>query len=107
MVAEEGLEARWRRHAQVGAALQQELVARGWEMFAQEGHRLPELTAARLPGGKEEAPLRAALLDRFGIEVGGGLGPAKGKVWRIGMMGSGATMENVERLLEAVDRLLG
>lgn len=106
MVAEEGLEARWRRHAEVGAALQKELVSRGWELFAEEGHRLPQLTAARLPGGREEAPLRAALLDRHGIEVGGGLGPAKGKIWRIGLMGSGATMESVERLLEAVDEVM-
>ncbi len=106
MLAEEGLEARWRRHAEVGAALQKELVGRGFELFAEEGHRLPQLTAARLPGGREEAPLRAALLDLYGIEVGGGLGPAKGKIWRVGLMGSGATMESVERLLAAIDELL-
>jgi alanine-glyoxylate transaminase/serine-glyoxylate transaminase/serine-pyruvate transaminase len=106
MVQEEGLEARWRRHADVGAALQKALVERGFELFAQEGFRLPQLTAARLPGARDEGPLRAALLVRYGIEVGGGLGPAKGKIWRVGLMGSGATMENVERLLEAVDELI-
>jgi alanine-glyoxylate transaminase/serine-glyoxylate transaminase/serine-pyruvate transaminase len=99
MVDEEGLEARWKRHADIGGALQKALVDRGFELFAQEGFRLPQLTAARLPGGREEGPLRAALLDRYGIEVGGGLGPAKGKIWRIGLMGHGATMENVDRLL--------
>ena len=106
MLEEEGLEARWARHARVGAALQQALVERGFSMFAQEGHRLSQLTAAALPGNREEAPLRAALLDRFGIEVGGGLGPAKGQIWRIGLMGSGATMESVERVLEGIDALV-
>ncbi len=106
IVEEEGLEARFRRHEEVGAALQSALVERGFEMFAQGGHRLPELTAAALPGGKPEAPLRKALLERYDIEVGGGLGPAKGKIWRIGLMGAGATHENVSRLLDAVDELL-
>lgn len=106
ILAEEGLEARWRRHAEVGAALQDALSARGWELFAEEGRRLPQLTAAKLPGGREEGPLRAALLERYGIEVGGGLGPAKGKIWRVGLMGSGATTANVERLLAAIDELM-
>ncbi len=104
---EEGLEARWQRHAEVGAALQEALVERGFELFAQEGHRLPQLTAVVLPGGRAEGPLRKALLERHGIEVGGGLGPGKGKLWRIGLMGSGATHDNVDRLLQAVDELLG
>ncbi len=106
IVEEEGLEARFRRHEEVGAALQTALVERGFELFAQEGHRLPELTAAALPGGRPEAPLRKALLEQYDIEVGGGLGPAKGKIWRIGLMGAGATHENVSRLLSAVDELL-
>jgi alanine-glyoxylate transaminase/serine-glyoxylate transaminase/serine-pyruvate transaminase len=106
LVEEEGLEARWRRHAEVGARLQQELVARGFAPFAQEGHRLPQLTAVTLPGGRSEAPLRAALLERHGIEVGGGLGPAKGKIWRIGMMGWGARPQVLERLLDAIDDLI-
>ena len=106
MVEEEGLEARFRRHAEVGARLQSELTERGFTLFAQEGHRLPQLTSAGLPGGREEAPLRKALLERFDIEVGGGLGPAKGKIWRIGLMGTGATHESVDRLLAAVDELV-
>ncbi len=106
MLQEEGLEARFARHAEVGKALQDALEERGFELFAAEGYRLPQLTSARLPGGREEGPLRRALLDRFGIEVGGGLGPAKGKIWRIGLMGSGATHQNVDRLLDAVDDLL-
>ncbi len=106
IIEEEGLEARFRRHAEVGAALQDALVERGFELFAQEGHRLPELTSAALPGGRPEAPVRKALLEEHDIEVGGGLGPAKGKIWRIGLMGAGATHENVARLLSAVDELL-
>lgn len=106
MVEEEGLEARFRRHRTVGERLQDELERRGFELFAQDGHRLPQLTSAALPGGRDEAPVRKRLLEEHGIEVGGGLGPAKGKIWRVGLMGHGATDESVERLLSAVDRLL-
>ncbi len=106
LIEEEGLEARFWRHREAGDALQRALLERGWELFAQEGYRLPQLTAAILPGGREEGPLRRALLEEHGIEVGGGLGPGAGKLWRIGLMGAGATLENVERLLEAVDALL-
>jgi alanine-glyoxylate transaminase/serine-glyoxylate transaminase/serine-pyruvate transaminase len=106
-LGEEGLEARYARHARVGARLQAELEERGFRMFAQEGHRLPQLTAAELPDGREEGPLRRQLLEEHGIEVGGGLGPAKGKLWRIGLMGFGATDDNVDRLLGAIDRVLG
>jgi len=106
-LGEEGLEARYERHARVGARLQDELRNRDFRMFAQEGHRLPQLTAAMLPESLEEGPLRARLLDEHGIEVGGGLGPAKGKLWRIGLMGFGATDENVDRVLAGIDAVLG
>lgn len=107
IVEEEGLEDRYRRHERLGRRLQAELVDRGFELFASEGHRLPQLTAARLPGDREEAPLRRALLEDHGIEVGGGLGPATGKIWRVGLMGSSCTEGNVDRFLGAVDGLLG
>ncbi len=106
IVDEEGLEARYARHARVGRALQSALIDRGFTLFAQEGHRLPQLTAALLPDGLEEGPLRNELLHRFGIEIGGGLGPAKGKLWRVGLMGAGATDASVDTLLAAVDQLL-
>lgn len=105
-VEEEGLGARYERHLEVGRRLQSELVERGFGMFAQEGHRLPQLTAAALPAGLEEAPLRRSLLERHGIEVGGGLGPAKGRIWRVGLMGAGATHESVDRLLAAIEDVL-
>jgi alanine-glyoxylate transaminase/serine-glyoxylate transaminase/serine-pyruvate transaminase len=105
MIQEEGLAARYARHLEVGRTLQAELEARDFELFAEEGYRLPQLTSARLPGGVDEAPPRKALLERFGIEVGGGLGPVTGRIWRIGLMGSGATHQNVDRFLDAVDTL--
>ena len=105
-IEEEGLEERFARHERVGRRLQRELVDRGFRCFAEEGHRLPQLTSVELPDGREEGPLRARLLDEHGIEVGGGLGPGKGKLWRIGLMGSGATDEVVDRLLNAVDHVL-
>ncbi len=106
-IEEEGLEARYERHRRVGDRLKSELVARGFCLYAQEGHRLPQLTSAVLPEGVEEGPLRRRLLDDFSIEVGGGLGAMKGKLWRIGLMGYGARDENVDRLLEAVDVVMG
>lgn len=106
-IREEGLEARHRRHQEVGRRLQGELEERGFRSFSQEGYRLPQLTAVYLPGGRDEGPLRAALLNDHGIEVGGGLGPASGKIWRIGLMGHGARDESVDRLLDAVDTVLG
>lgn len=106
LIEEEGLESRVARHREVGERLQEELADRGFELFAQEGHRLPQLTAAELPDDREEGPLRARLLEEHGIEVGGGLGPGEGKLWRIGLMGAGAIHENVDRLLDSVDRVL-
>jgi alanine-glyoxylate transaminase / serine-glyoxylate transaminase / serine-pyruvate transaminase len=108
---DEGLEASWARHRQCGEALQAGLEARGFELFAAEGHRLPELTTAwvpvdRLPAGMDEAAVRRALLDRYGIEIGGGLGEFAGKVWRIGCMGHTARPANVTLLLGALDEVL-
>ena len=104
-IEEEGLEARFDRHRRVGSLLQEELWSRGFGSFTDPSYGLPQLTAARLPVGVEEAPLRKALLEQHGIEVGGGLGPAKGRVWRIGLMGHGAREVSVEHLLAAVDSL--
>jgi alanine-glyoxylate transaminase/serine-glyoxylate transaminase/serine-pyruvate transaminase len=106
IVEDEGLQARFQRHGEVGRRLQDALVERGFSLFAQEGYRLPQLTSAALPGGLEEGPLRRTLLDRYDIEVGGGLGPAAGRIWRIGLMGAGAAHESVDRLLSAVDEIL-
>ena len=106
-VEEEGLDARYARHRRVGDRLKAALVERGFRMYAQEGHRLPQLTAAALPEGIDEGPLRKRLLLEHGIEVGGGLGAMKGKLWRIGLMGHGAQDASVDRLLDAVDAVMG
>jgi alanine-glyoxylate transaminase/serine-glyoxylate transaminase/serine-pyruvate transaminase len=105
-IEEEGLAARFERHQRVGDRLKAELEARGFRSFTNPDHRLPQLTAVYLPDGSgDEAPLRTVLLEKHGIEVGGGLGPAKGKIWRVGLMGHGARDESVDRLLAAVDEL--
>ncbi|MDE0394113.1 MAG: alanine--glyoxylate aminotransferase family protein [Gammaproteobacteria bacterium] len=104
-IEEEGLEARHDRHRRVGARLRLELGARGFTLFGDPGHQLPELTSVRLPDGADAVRLRHALLERYGIEVGGGLGPTGASVWRIGLMGNGASEASVERLVGAVDEL--
>jgi alanine-glyoxylate transaminase/serine-glyoxylate transaminase/serine-pyruvate transaminase len=111
VLLDEGLENVQARHQACGDQLQKGLVDRGFELFAQEGHRLPELTsvfvpADRLPDGLDEAGVRRRLLQEYDIEIGGGLGPVAGKVWRIGCMGHTARLRNVTLLLAALDEIL-
>lgn len=107
LVLDEGLERRWARHAEVGALFQEHMQDRDATLLAQAGHRLPQLTSFAWPDGVDEGALRGRLLEEHGIEVGGGLGVFAGRAWRVGLMGEGATHANVDRLLEAVDELLG
>jgi alanine-glyoxylate transaminase/serine-glyoxylate transaminase/serine-pyruvate transaminase len=102
LVLEEGLEARWDRHAKVGTMLQRELTGMGFTLFAEEGHRLPQLTAAFVPDGIDADKARRRLLEEFDVEVGGGFGPLAGRGWRIGTMGESARPDRVEFLLEAI-----
>jgi alanine-glyoxylate transaminase/serine-glyoxylate transaminase/serine-pyruvate transaminase len=102
----EGLDAAWERHREVGERLQAELPERGFTLLAEEGHRLPQLTSAGLPDGLDDAATRKALLEGWGIEVGGGLGEHAGRAWRIGLMGHGARQRSVTTLLGALDELL-
>ena len=104
---DEGLEASWARHRACGQQLQDGLEAMGLELFAAEGHRLPQLTTVRIPDGIDDAGARAVLLDRWGLEIGGGVGAFAGTVWRIGCMGHTARPANVELLLGALAELLG
>jgi len=104
---DEGLENSWARHAQAGRRLQDGLVAMGMELFAAEGHRLPELTTVWVPDGVDEAKVRRELLDRWSIEIGGGLGEFAGRVWRIGLMGHTARERNVDLILSALTELVG
>ncbi len=107
IVVEEGLETRFKRHVANAAALVAGLKAMGIEMAAQEGHRLPQLTAVTIPDGIKDAKVRERLLKLFNIEIGAGLGPFKGKVWRIGLMGEGSRRENVMLVLNALEEILG
>lgn len=106
VILEEGLESCFARHARQHAALKRGLAAIGISYAAAEGHELPMLNAVRIPAGIDDLVVRCRLLERFGIEIGGGLGAFKGKVWRIGLMGYGARSANVLLLLSALEQLL-
>ena len=103
---DEGLEAVWERHRRVGSRLHTELPALGFRLAAERGHQLPELTTTWLPEAADDAALRKALLETYGIEVGGGLGEFAGKAWRIGLMGHSARERSVTALLGALRELL-
>ena len=106
LVLEEGLENRWRRHEQNHLALKSALGAIGLELASQEGHQLWQLNAIRVPPGVDEADVRKRLLNDFNIEVGAGLGPLKGKIWRVGLMGETSSRENVRLFLSAFCQVL-
>jgi alanine-glyoxylate transaminase/serine-glyoxylate transaminase/serine-pyruvate transaminase len=106
-ILEEGLDAAIARHADCGRLLHEGLHALGIELFAAEGHRLPELTTAWVPEGADDAKVRSTLLERYDIEIGGGLGEYAGRVWRIGCMGHTARPRNVTMLLGALGEVLG
>ncbi|HQU45800.1 MAG TPA: aminotransferase class V-fold PLP-dependent enzyme, partial [Pirellulales bacterium] len=106
LVDDEGLESCFARHALNHRALKAGLAAIGIGYTAAEGHQLPMLNAVRVPDGVDDAAVRRGLLERFGIEIGGGLGEFKGKVWRIGLMGHGSRSRNVLSFLSALEQLL-
>ncbi len=103
VIYEEGLEARFARHKLNAEALKAGLKAMGFKLYAQEGYQLPSLTTAWIPEGVEDASTRKFLLHRYNIEIGGGLGEGKGKVWRFGLMGHNSTEKNVLILLTALE----
>jgi alanine-glyoxylate transaminase/serine-glyoxylate transaminase/serine-pyruvate transaminase len=98
---EEGLEARWARHERVHHELATALSPMDLSFLPRVHERLWSLNAVRVPAGVDDAAARACLLQRH-VEIGAGLGPLAGKIWRIGLMGSGATTANVERLTRAL-----
>jgi alanine-glyoxylate transaminase/serine-glyoxylate transaminase/serine-pyruvate transaminase len=106
LVHEEGLEARWARHLRNHQALKAGLAALGIAYAAAEGHQLPMLNAVWIPSGIDDGAIRKRLLSEFGIEIGGGLGDFKGKVWRIGLMGFSSRPNNVLLFLAALERCL-
>lgn len=98
----EGLDQRWERHARAAGYLRTEMEAFGFASLVPEGERLNPLTTLRLPDGFDEAKVRSALLTKHGIEVGAGLGPLAGKIWRIGLMAGNAQERSVDRLVDAL-----
>lgn len=106
-IFEEGLENVWARHHAVGQALQKGLEEMGLELFAAEGHRLPELTTVKVPEGVDSAVVRGRLLEEYGIEIGSGAGAYAASVWRIGLMGHNARPDNVVLILGALGEILG
>jgi len=105
LIEEEGLAVRYTRHRLNGDALTAGLTAIGLDPLPHEGQRLPMLSCVTVPNHIDEAAVRAQLLDRFSIEIGGGLGPLKGKVWRIGLMGESATEDHVLTFLNALEEI--
>ena len=107
LVLEEGLEKRWARHKLVHEYLCNQLEELGFRFVVEQKYRLPNLNAVYLPEGVDEAKWRAELLNKFNIEVGGGLGAFAGKIWRVGIMGESCTMNHVNMLVGAVRQLQG
>jgi alanine-glyoxylate transaminase/serine-glyoxylate transaminase/serine-pyruvate transaminase len=108
-VAEEGLEARWERHRVNHLALVEALDGLGLRLLPPPAERLWSLNAVALPAGplmSDEARIRKRLLDEHAIEIGAGLGPLAGKIWRVGLMGSGSSRDNITRLAGALKALL-
>jgi alanine-glyoxylate transaminase/serine-glyoxylate transaminase/serine-pyruvate transaminase len=106
MVAEEGLEARYNRHLENARLLWDGLEELGLQLLVPLEFRLPSLTTVRVPEGIDEAQVRAHLLQEYNIEIAGGLGELKGRIWRIGLMGYSSRKENIILLLGALQRLL-
>src|SRR6185437_12774580 len=107
LVMEEGLEARWERHAQNQQALIAGLEAMGIEMLVRNpADRLVTVTAAKIPAAVDDRKLRAQLLEEFTIQIAGGIGANRGKIWRIGLMGYSSQRKHVLLLLAALEKLL-
>lgn len=107
IVMEEGLDARWQRHAENARALWAGIEAMELELLvANPGDRLPTVTTVKIPAGLEDKRVRDQLLQEFNIEIAGGLGPWKGKAWRIGLMGHSSQRNNVLLFLAAFEKVL-
>jgi alanine-glyoxylate transaminase/serine-glyoxylate transaminase/serine-pyruvate transaminase len=111
IVEEEGLEARWARHERNHRALIDGLKTLGLSVLPPEGERLWTLNAVRVPSGSggagvNEATVRKHLLEQFNIEIGAGLGPLAGRIWRVGLMGASSAPRLIVLLLGALEIVL-
>ncbi|HVT89615.1 MAG TPA: alanine--glyoxylate aminotransferase family protein [Tepidisphaeraceae bacterium] len=106
LVLEEGLPARWARHLKSHQLLKKRLAELGVTYLADPNHQLPMLNAVAAPAGVDEAVVRKQLLEKYNIEIGGGLGAYKAKAWRIGLMGESATERHATAVADALQKLL-
>jgi alanine-glyoxylate transaminase / serine-glyoxylate transaminase / serine-pyruvate transaminase len=106
MITEEGLENRWKRHQATSEIFAAGIEAMGLQMLVPTEHRLWTLNTVRIPEGIDDARVRSRLLNEHNIEIGGGFGSLKGKIWRVGLMGSNSTETSVMLLLSALRRVL-
>ncbi|MDV6013304.1 alanine--glyoxylate aminotransferase family protein [Haloechinothrix sp. LS1_15] len=106
-ILDEGLGEVYARHASAGQRLADGLRAMGLELFAAEGHRLPELTTVWVPDGVDSGKVRTQLLEEYGIEIGAGVGEYASRIWRIGLMGHNARPDRAELVLSALSTVLG
>lgn len=105
VILDEGLEARWARHAKAGDALVRGLDRLGVSVFTPTANRAPTINVVKIPEGVDDAKVRSRMLER-GVEMSGGLGALAGKVWRIGVMGYNADQKRVDRFLGALEESL-
>lgn len=103
---EEGLQKAWDRHAAMHQLLRDGLEKLGLSFVVKPMARLPQLNMVSIPQGVDDASIRSRLLNEFNLEIGAGLGVLAGKVWRIGLMGYGATQKNVDYCLAAMSAVL-
>ncbi|MBK9605747.1 MAG: alanine--glyoxylate aminotransferase family protein [Betaproteobacteria bacterium] len=106
LIREEGLENAWARHHRHHLALKAGLEAMGLKFLVEEKYRLPQMNAVYCPEGVDEAQVRRTLLNEFSLEIGAGLGPLAGKIWRFGLMGYSCRPENVMLCLSALGSVL-
>ena len=106
LVLAEGLDSRYRRHREQARRLWDGLEEMGLELAVRPEDRLPPLTLVRVPVGVEDAAVRKELLNRYDLEIGGGLGTFQGRAWRIGLMGASCTPDHVDLCLKALKETL-
>jgi len=106
LIREEGLENSWARHTRHHLALKAGLEAMGLKFLVAEKNQLPQMNAVLCPEGVNEEEVRRTLLNEFGLEIGAGLGPLKGKIWRFGLMGYSCRPDNVMLCLSALGSVL-
>ena len=106
MLAEEGVENSWNRHQQNHIHLRDGLNKLGINYLVDEASRLPQLNSVLIPQDQDDLEVRSSLLKNYNIDIGAGLGPLEGKIWRIGLMGYTSRKDNIELLLSALKKTL-